>query len=156
MKRIKKALLVVLMSITACIPFLAGYYLKYRDTNYSCDSELYARNANEHYGLIMHYRFNNGFGNYHATGLTTLSDGTVIPMNRSLAFRYTFEGDVFNLVSQNNDDNPEDLNNPTTLVPDFFRFSGRGLTILSRRESNMGYLIILGNTPLFYCKRSAT
>jgi hypothetical protein len=155
MKSIKKALTVALITIAACAPFLTGYYLKVRQTNYSCDSEIYARNADEHYNLIMNYHFSNGSGNYHAIGLTTFNDGTIIPMDRNLTFRYTFVDDVLTLVSQNNDDNPEDLNNPTTLVPDFFRFSGRGLTIRSKRESNMGYLIILGNTPIFYCKRTA-
>lgn len=154
MKNYKKIAGMVLIALLACIPLVMSIYAKTNNNNFSCDGEITIQNLDETYNVVMHYRFNNGIGNYIATGVIQNADNSTRPISKSFTFHYTQEGDNLTLLSNEDINSSVDTNTPDVLVPDFFRTSGRGLSIRLKRENLTGALIILGNTPVFYCKRS--
>lgn len=153
MKTNPKVLKGIFFSVIAILPMICGEYAHYQRTHFSCDSEFFAQSSNEKIKIIVTYHFSNGTGNYNAMGHSVSTENVVTPINRHFPFNYYHENGRILFISSEDEDNPKGPGEADTFVPDFFRFSDRGINVRSIKENSTGYLISLGDTPMLYCKR---
>lgn len=141
---------IILMGV---LPLLILGYSSYQSRHFSCESEITIIRDDVSYDVIMHYTFDGRAGRYHSTGLMHENGKPMIQTNRSVDFNYTYINENMILVSLGNNKDPKDLNLLLPGLPDFYRYSGRGISLRVVRENASSYLFMHNNAPLFYCTR---
>lgn len=158
MKNYKFYLLVSFFSLIAILPFLGGYYLKYNNENFACDGEMILHDSHAHTHVFLHFRFYKNIGTYNVSGSSTFNNGQSITISQNSSFSYTTvattTGNDLVLVSLEDIIYPGNLGHANAVIPDFFRFRGRGVSLRISRVNDAGYLFQRDATPVLYCKRS--
>lgn len=139
--------------VVALLPLLVGEYLRYQRSHFSCDSEITLQSTDGKFAhVIMSYRFDNNEGSYNSTG-SYVDNGKSITINNHFTFDFYIEPGHFVLISREDKNNPGEQPGESSIIPDFFHYRGRGVSMQVNKENSVGYLISIGNTPIFYCKR---
>lgn len=136
------------------VPLLILVYLSYQSRHFSCEGEITLIRDDASYDVIMHYTFDGRKGSYHSVGLLQKNGMPITQTNRSIAFNYLYVNKDMLLVSGENNDIPNDVNLLLPLIPDFYRYSGRGISLKVVRENASSYLFMHNNAPLFYCTQT--
>lgn len=158
MKNYKLYLLVSFLSLIAILPFLGGYYLQHKNVNFACDGEMVLHDNHAYTHVFLHFRFDKNSGTYNVAGNSTLNNGQRITISQNSSFSYTTAktstGSDLVLVSLEDIIYPGNLGHANAVIPDFFRFRGRGVSLRISRVNDAGYLFQRDATPVLYCKRS--
>lgn len=129
-------------------------YLYYKNRHFSCESELNIIIGSSSYNVITHYTFSGGTGKYHSLGVLREKGKPVLTVNKAFDFKYSKQDDSLMLMSVDNSPEPELLDSLIPNLPDFFSFSGRGLSVRLLQVNKFSYLFFHNNEPLFYCTRT--
>lgn len=147
-----KRLIRFLFAIIALLPFFVGEYARYQRTHFSCDSELFIQSAEEKIHITMNFHFENGLGSYNATGTHVINGNVLKNIHKHFIFDYYRESDYLILISRGYDSNPVTTDSFDTFIPDFFRYSKRGISLKIGKGNSEGYIISMDKTPVLYCK----
>ncbi|SUW64047.1 Uncharacterised protein [Buttiauxella agrestis] len=158
MKNYKLYLWMSFFSLIAILPFLGGYYLQHKNTNFACDGEMVLHDSHAHTHVFLHFRFYKNTGTYNVSGNSIFNNGQRIVISQNSSFSYTTvessTGSDLVLVSLEDIIYPGNLGHANAVIPDFFRFRGRGVSLRISRVNDTGYLFQRDATPVLYCKRS--
>lgn len=142
----------LIMLIIALLIFT--FYLYYKNRHFSCESELNIIMGSSSYNVITHYTFAGGTGKYHSLGVLQENGKPVLTVNKAFDFKYSKQDGSLMLMSVDNSPEPELLDSLIPNLPDFFSFSGRGLSVRLLQVNKFSYLFFHNNEPLFYCTRT--
>lgn len=132
----------------------AGFwaFVSYQKKHFSCESEVTLIQGDAVYNVILDYAFYDGVGQFHSVG-SLQADGKSINISKTLSFTYVQENDNIIMTSDDNHVSAKSLDIQVPYIPDFFSYSGRGMSIQIIQENQSGYLFIHNDAPLFYCTR---
>lgn len=142
-------------AIIILIFFSAGFwaFVSYQKKHFSCESEVTLIQGEAVYDVIMDYAFNDGAGRFHSVG-NLQADGKSINISKTLSFTYVQENGNIIMTSEDNHVSDKSLDSQIPYIPDFFSYSGRGMSMKIIQQNQSGYLFIHNDAPLFYCTRT--
>lgn len=133
----------------------AGFwtFVSYQKKHFSCESEVTLIEGEAVYNVIMDYTFNDGAGSFHSVGHLQV-EGKSVNISKTLSFTYIQEDNNIVMTSEDNHVSAKTLGTQMPYIPDFFSYSGRGMSMKVIKENDAGYLFIHNNAPFFYCTRT--
>ncbi|TDN57285.1 hypothetical protein [Scandinavium goeteborgense] len=138
-----------LIAATVCIAYMQ--LTAWKQTHFTCESQLSIVDANGSEDIIMHFRFMGKTGHLETRGKYITKKGEGTPTSNRVDFTFWREGHSLIMVSNETNQMSKIplpvLNN----TPDFFTSRERGLRLQVIQKNPTGYLFLYMGTPALYC-----
>ncbi|HEM8838447.1 TPA: hypothetical protein U2R15_004156 [Klebsiella aerogenes] len=127
-------------------------YVRYQQTHFTCSAGIDIYSGNVIYVVNMSYEFNGYNGILRSLGDYKDGNQKDVRIARNFTFHTEQDGKDTVLFSQEGIQDEGQAKLLSTIIPDFYLYKDRGLTLRLYRQGRHGYVFTLDSLPLFYCR----
>ncbi|MGL4726908.1 MAG: hypothetical protein ACRCWW_20780 [Scandinavium sp.] len=151
MKIAKRGIILLLPLLTGIICAAWAGITQWKQTHFSCDSQLSMIGSEGQEEVILHFRFDGNTGLIESRGKYTPKKGDTIPTSNKIIFSFWRENNALVLISEESNQLPKVAPELFRHIPDFFSTRERGIRLQIVRKNPGGYIFLFENTPALYC-----
>lgn len=151
-KRLILCWLFILLAIA--LPLLGSIYTNWQRNHFTCKSHIIYVDDNGVLDMISKYTFSNGTGNHEFSGHFTKKNQHPLAVSYKNSFDYWNEKDATIMVSDVNNEFPEQSKILRNFIPDFYQLQGRAIRFEIVTANPLSYYFIYEKAPVAYCKKN--
>lgn len=150
--KINNRLMIIALPLIAAIFCIASISITaWKQTHFTCESQLSIVDEYGSEDIIMHFRFLGKTGQLETRGKYITKKGKVTPTSNRGDFTFWREGRSLIMVSNETNQLPKIYLPVLNNTPDFFTSRERGIRLQVIQKNPTGYVFLYEGTPALYC-----